>query len=306
MRRRLPRWDPRIWQDVEALKVGQPVATHPRSSRPTQPTQRLLKVGLAWARAHAEKDRQTRSDASARKNATPPCRAQQARAVEERTAPALASTALGGVGGPQAAVPHDAAITPQSDAAEDRRRWATPANDERVHKYYHAGSDIKTSLYVFDTLEERRTTYDSTSPKYAVSSTNEVPYLSTNGMRLARLDYEPPNKGEPELVTPAANHSSNLHIFLELPYGLGRVARRACEGCRSAPRSRRGWRESRQARARWPARARMTPSSATHNTRFARRRLPRTAQRLETPPSPSRPARTGSRAVPREDGDGFF
>ena len=57
---------------------------------------------------------------------------------------------------------------------------------------------------VFDSLEERRTTYNSGSQQYATDSTTEVASLSARGMRLARLDYEPPAKGEPLLVTPDA------------------------------------------------------------------------------------------------------
>jgi len=168
-RRRLPRWDPRLWGDGELLELA------PRRTRSSAELRELM---LGWARAHARRQRPHLPHAGAHpacNDATPPIRAQQAPAVEHRTKPALASTDLGGVGGPQAAPPHANITTPQSDAAEDRRRWATPA------------------------------------------------YLSANGMRLARLDYEPPAKGEPLLASAPTdyNHTSSLHVFLELPDHLG-------------------------------------------------------------------------------------
>jgi RHS repeat-associated protein len=163
VRRRLPRWDPRLWNGHELLRVAK-----------TRSGAELRRLGLTWGRVRAQKASSSRPSADpVRHDATPPCRAQQALAVDHRQSPALASTALGGVGGPQAAASPVTAATPRSDAAEDRRRWASPG------------------------------------------------YLSANGMRLGRLHYEPAGKGEPQLVTPDANHSSNLHIFLDLPDHLG-------------------------------------------------------------------------------------
>jgi len=117
LRRRLPRWDPRVWGGQEVLEVT--------AARRTGTG--LRHVGLAWARAHAQRLRAHQSHArtqSARDEATPPIRAQHAPAVEHLKRPARASTDLGGVGGPQAARTRAALPTPQSDAAEDRRRWA--------------------------------------------------------------------------------------------------------------------------------------------------------------------------------------
>ena len=90
------------------------------------------------------------------------------------------------------------------------------------------------------------------------------------------------------------------------PRDPGRVTHRACADCRTAPRARGGWRESRRASARSRARAPTASSGTTRSRRFSRRRPPRTTRSPETPPSPSRPARTGSRAVPREDGYRVF
>jgi RHS repeat-associated protein len=75
----------------------------------------------------------------------------------------------------------------------------------------------------FDSLEVRGTVHDDTAspPEYPLTSENEVAYLSANGMRLARLHYEPPAKGEPRLETSGALHAANLHVFLNLPDHLG-------------------------------------------------------------------------------------
>lgn len=112
---------------------------------------------------------------------------------------------------------------PQKDS-----RFLYDYSDERVVKEFSeyntltsTRSPYYTTLYVFDSLEVRRALFDNTAKQYQVDSTTEVGYLSANGMRLARLHYEPVGKGEPQLVTPDANHSSNLHIFLDLPDHLG-------------------------------------------------------------------------------------
>jgi RHS repeat-associated protein len=109
-------------------------------------------------------------------------------------------------------------------------RYLYDANDERVVKEYRAlvnppdptlaGPKI-TTLYVFDTLEIRRSPFNEVTKQFPVDATNEVVHLSANGVRLARVHYEPPSKGEPQLVTPDAKHASNLHIFLNLPDHLG-------------------------------------------------------------------------------------
>src|SRR5207244_3309019 len=103
------------------------------------------------------------------------------------------------------------------------------ANDERVVKQYQAlvsptvlGPPL-TTLYVFDSLEIRRAPFDTVANQYTVDSTTEVAYLAANGMRLARLDYEQPAKGEPLLSSAPTdyNHFSNLHVLFELPDHLG-------------------------------------------------------------------------------------
>ncbi len=102
-------------------------------------------------------------------------------------------------------------------------------NDERVAKQfseYNYQTSVKgplyTTLYVFDSLEVRRTVYDPVAKQYPVDSTTEVAYLSANGMRLARLHYEQPEKGEPRLAATSDQlHAPNLHVLLDLPDHLG-------------------------------------------------------------------------------------
>jgi RHS repeat-associated protein len=101
------------------------------------------------------------------------------------------------------------------------------ANNERVLKQHFfngiggVNTPKLTTAYVFNSLELRRAPFDSVTKQYLVDATTEVPYLSANGMRLARLHHEPPAKGEPKLATPDAKHSSDLHILLNLPDHLG-------------------------------------------------------------------------------------
>jgi RHS repeat-associated protein len=97
------------------------------------------------------------------------------------------------------------------------------ANDKRVLKQHFfnqlGGTNTPnlTTAYIFDSLELRRAPFDSVSKQYLVDGSTEVAYLSPNGMRLARLHYEPPAKGEPKLVTEDSRHSRDLHVLLELP-----------------------------------------------------------------------------------------
>ncbi|HVY31615.1 MAG TPA: toxin TcdB middle/N-terminal domain-containing protein [Polyangiaceae bacterium] len=95
------------------------------------------------------------------------------------------------------------------------------ANDERVRKTADY-SGVSTpgqyfdTLYVFDSLEIRRTAWDSAAGEYPLSTDNEVPYLSAHGMRLARVAYEPAARGEPRSPS-----TDPVHVFLELPDHLG-------------------------------------------------------------------------------------
>lgn len=95
------------------------------------------------------------------------------------------------------------------------------ANDERVIKISDptgvgTPSSLAYTLYVFDSLEVRRTTFDSASGDYSLTENNEVPYLAAHGMRLGRVVLEPENQGEPR-----SPNTNPLHVFLELPDHLG-------------------------------------------------------------------------------------
>ncbi|HKY35211.1 MAG TPA: RHS repeat-associated core domain-containing protein, partial [Polyangiaceae bacterium] len=100
------------------------------------------------------------------------------------------------------------------------------ANDERVVKqvFYVGGDATKLStLYIFDSLEIRRSEFNITTLQYPINSDTEVAYLSASGTRLARLHLEPPAKGEPRLTTEADPelYAPNLHVLLTLPDHLG-------------------------------------------------------------------------------------
>jgi RHS repeat-associated protein len=87
-------------------------------------------------------------------------------------------------------------------------------SDERIVKMMTDASDqVTTTLYPFETLEVRGTALDSGDS--TLSSANEVPYLATHGVRLARLHYEQPMIGEPRVGGNA------LHVLFELGDHLG-------------------------------------------------------------------------------------
>jgi RHS repeat-associated protein len=72
------------------------------------------------------------------------------------------------------------------------------------------------TLYVFDSLELRRTSHDTTNETYSPTVENEVPYLIANGVRVARVVYEGAADGEPRL-----DGTSPLHVFLNIADHLG-------------------------------------------------------------------------------------
>ncbi len=94
-------------------------------------------------------------------------------------------------------------------------------NDERIVKMTTDASDLVTStLYPFETLEVRGTELDpSTVPQgyeeSSLSAADEVPYLVGDGVRIARVHYEPLTIGEPRVADVA------LHVFFELGDQLG-------------------------------------------------------------------------------------
>lgn len=101
------------------------------------------------------------------------------------------------------------------------------ANDQRIIKRSYtqvAGGALTPTahtLYVFNSLEIRRASFNTVSKQYAIDSTTEVGYLIANGMHIARLHYELDTTGEPRLETPNSIHSPGLHILLQFPDHLG-------------------------------------------------------------------------------------
>jgi RHS repeat-associated protein len=107
---------------------------------------------------------------------------------------------------PEAAVP---SAVPAADL-----NYVYDAVDQRVLKTaFDALGEASHTVYLFDSLELRRATFDTGSGEYERSVDTEVGYLSAHGMRLARLAYE-----EPEVPTIGG---ARLHVFLELGDHLG-------------------------------------------------------------------------------------
>jgi RHS repeat-associated protein len=114
--------------------------------------------------------------------------------------------------------------------AEDGRGWAArlrhryDASDQRVIKRVVATTQRHT-LYVFGSLEVRRTTYASDT--YSVTNASVVPYAMANGVRLARLHYStaatsPQVTGTGAPALPYNTHTpATLHVLLELGDHLG-------------------------------------------------------------------------------------
>jgi RHS repeat-associated protein len=103
---------------------------------------------------------------------------------------------------------------PTSDPDVDLR-YAYDASDMRVLKTAVGEKEGLYTAYVFDSLELRRTAWleDSVDPElsdYEDEKFSEIPYLSANGVRLARLSYG--DDGVP---------GADLHVFLELADHLG-------------------------------------------------------------------------------------
>ncbi len=92
---------------------------------------------------------------------------------------------------------------------------AYDAGDQRVIKTAKDSMSVERhSVYIFASLELRRAEF--VGGEYDVSATTEVGYLFANGVRLARLVYEPT---EHDVPTPIGG--SRLHVFFELGDHLG-------------------------------------------------------------------------------------
>ncbi|MCA9598569.1 MAG: DUF2380 domain-containing protein [Myxococcales bacterium] len=104
-------------------------------------------------------------------------------------------------------------------------RYAYDAGDQRVLKSASDGAGAERhTVYIFDSLELRRARWTasggpSDTIDYERTPLTEVAYLQANGVRLARLVYEPPNTdGLPRVPTIGTAH---LHVFFELGDHLG-------------------------------------------------------------------------------------
>jgi RHS repeat-associated protein len=111
-------------------------------------------------------------------------------------------------------------MLPSASAVADLSN-AYDAGDQRVIKTARdsAGSE-RHSVYIFASLELRRAEWKITPPidgfDYEVSAATEVGYLFANGVRLARLAYEPTEHDVPTIVG-----GPRLHVFFELGDNLG-------------------------------------------------------------------------------------
>jgi RHS repeat-associated protein len=115
---------------------------------------------------------------------------------------------------PDAALPDDSEVDADLEYVYDE-------NDDRVLKAARDGSAAAHTAYIFDTLELRRTAFQSDEYAQSVGSgaeltETEVPYLFGHGVRLARVVYEQSNDGEPRLAS-----SGRQHVFFELGDHLG-------------------------------------------------------------------------------------
>lgn len=117
--------------------------------------------------------------------------------------------------------------TPDADL-----RYQYDAGDQRVIKHAVDTSGESFTLYVFESLELRRSQFGSAysdtgsgPDDYEASVFTVVPYLLANGVRLARLAYE--GTSEVPEVTPGTGAGqvnasvSQVHIFFELGDHLG-------------------------------------------------------------------------------------
>ncbi len=100
---------------------------------------------------------------------------------------------------------------PSAPAAADLN-YVYDAGDQRTLKTaFDDTGNASHSAYIFDSLELRRGTFDSTD--FEQSSDTEVAYLSAHGVRLGRLEYE-------AQATPTVG-DAKLHVLLELGDHLG-------------------------------------------------------------------------------------
>jgi len=119
----------------------------------------------------------------------------------------------------------DSAIPTATPAADLRYRY--DASDQRAAKQAVDALGVSSyTLYIFDSLELRRTTNVAT--EYTATAWTVVPYLLANGVRLARVVYDPDadttgtqSSSQPGYVSQSTSAGGNLHVFFELGDHLG-------------------------------------------------------------------------------------
>lgn len=103
----------------------------------------------------------------------------------------------------------------QSSSTVADLRFTYDYTDDRVYKGDYTAATKYFSVYLFDTLELRRATYDSTAGDFLQNATTETPFLSIAGEGVGRLTYEGSADGEPRIA------GSRLHVLLNIGDQLG-------------------------------------------------------------------------------------
>ncbi len=95
-------------------------------------------------------------------------------------------------------------------------RFTYDHTDNRILKGDYSAPQKYFTVYLFGSLELRRTTYDSTAGEYAQNAQTETPFLAVGGESLGRLVYQAAGFGEPRLTV-----ASGLHTLLNVGDQLG-------------------------------------------------------------------------------------
>jgi RHS repeat-associated protein len=94
-------------------------------------------------------------------------------------------------------------------------RFTYDHSDSRVVKGDYSAGTTYYTVYLFGSLELRRTTYDSSSGDYAQNASTETPFLNVGGEGLGRIVYQASAYGEPQIA------ASSLHVLLNIGDHLG-------------------------------------------------------------------------------------
>jgi RHS repeat-associated protein len=94
-------------------------------------------------------------------------------------------------------------------------RFTYDQSDNRIVKGDYGAPQKYFTVYLFDTLELRRTTYDSIAGDFAQNATTETPFLNVGGQGIGRLTYEGAADGEPRIA------SNQLHTLINIGDHLG-------------------------------------------------------------------------------------